>query len=133
MDNKYDIAKDWLPRYTGMPVDKFGDYILLTNFQDYIEEFAISLIVMFKVKIDRCHRPANDAGLSIINFGIGSPNATINGFIGCKTTKRSFFLGKCGGLKDSSEIGNLFCLSLQLEVMVLQMIIFLLKFLLYLF
>ena len=32
MDNKYDIAKDWLPRYTGMPVDDFGDYILLTNF-----------------------------------------------------------------------------------------------------
>ena len=40
MDNKYDIAKDWLPRYTGMPVDKCGDSILLTNFQDYVEEFA---------------------------------------------------------------------------------------------
>ena len=40
MDNKYEIAKDWLPRYTGMPVDNFGDYILLTNFQDYVEEFA---------------------------------------------------------------------------------------------
>ena len=40
MDNKYDIAKDWLPRYTGMPVDDFGDYILLTNFQDYVEQFA---------------------------------------------------------------------------------------------
>ncbi|MDG1184783.1 MAG: AMP nucleosidase, partial [SAR86 cluster bacterium] len=40
MDNKYDIAKDWLPRYTGMPVDDFGDYILLTNFQNYVEQFA---------------------------------------------------------------------------------------------
>ena len=40
MENKYEIAKDWLPRYTGMAVDDFGDYILLTNFQNYVEEFA---------------------------------------------------------------------------------------------
>ena len=26
------IARNWLQRYTGMPVDQFGDYILLTNF-----------------------------------------------------------------------------------------------------
>ena len=29
MLNKLDIAKDWLPRYTGMPLDKFGENILL--------------------------------------------------------------------------------------------------------
>ncbi len=75
MDNKYEIAKDWLPRYTGMPVDKFGDYILLTNFQDYVEEFANQ----FDCDIQGKNRPmsscTNDSGLSIINFGIGSPNA----------------------------------------------------------
>ena len=69
MDNKYDIAKDWLPRYTGMPVDDFGDYILLTNFQDYVEQFADR----FKCNIQGENRPMssskNDAGLSIINFG----------------------------------------------------------------
>ena len=62
MDNKYDIAKDWLPRYTGMPVDNFGDYILLTNFQDYIEEFANH----FECDIQGKNRPmsscTNDAG-----------------------------------------------------------------------
>ena len=26
------ITKDWLPRYTGMEIDDFGDYVLLTNF-----------------------------------------------------------------------------------------------------
>ena len=31
MVSKYDLANDWLPRYTGMPVDQFGDYVLLTN------------------------------------------------------------------------------------------------------
>ena len=55
MDNKYDIAKDWLPRYTGMPVDDFGDYILLTNFQDYVENLLKDLNVTFRVKTDLCH------------------------------------------------------------------------------
>ena len=108
MDNKYEIAKDWLPRYTGMPVDKFGDYILLTNFQDYIEEFANQ----FNCDIQGKNRPmsscTNDAGLSIINFGIGSPNAaTVMDLLVARQPKGVLFLGKCGGLKDSSEIGNL--------------------------
>jgi len=54
MDNKYDIAKDWLPRYTGMPVDDFGDYILLTNFQDYVEHLLIDINLISRVKIDPC-------------------------------------------------------------------------------
>ena len=108
MDNKYEIAKDWLPRYTGMPVDKFGDYILLTNFQDYVEEFANQ----FDCDIQGTNRPmsscTNDAGLSIINFGIGSPNAaTVMDLLVARKPKGVLFLGKCGGLKDSSEIGNL--------------------------
>ena len=40
MENKLDIAKDWLPRYTGLPLDEFGHHILLTNFSDYVENFA---------------------------------------------------------------------------------------------
>ncbi|VAV91952.1 AMP nucleosidase, partial [hydrothermal vent metagenome] len=37
---KLEIARNWLPRYTGMPIDDFGDYILLTNFRNYVEKFA---------------------------------------------------------------------------------------------
>ena len=108
MDNKYDIAKDWLPRYTGMPVDDFGDYILLTNFQDYVEQFADR----YKSDIQGENRPmsscTNEAGLSIINFGIGSPNAaTIMDLLVARKPKGVLFLGKCGGLKETSEIGNL--------------------------
>ena len=40
MQTKLDIAKNWLPRYTGMPIDRFGDYVLLTNFSDYVGRFA---------------------------------------------------------------------------------------------
>src|SRR5210317_1891016 len=108
MDNKYDIAKDWLPRYTGMPVDDFGDYILLTNFQDYVVQFADR----FNSDVQGENRPmsssTNSGGLSIINFGIGSPNAaTIMDLLVARKPKGVLFLGKCGGLKDSSEIGNL--------------------------
>ena len=37
---KLDIARDWLPRYTGMPLEQFGTHILLTNFADYVGRFA---------------------------------------------------------------------------------------------
>ena len=34
------ITRNWLPRYTGMPLEEFGEYILLTNFGHYVETFA---------------------------------------------------------------------------------------------
>ena len=37
---KAQIVKDWLPRYTGRPLAAFGQYVLLTNFSHYIEDFA---------------------------------------------------------------------------------------------
>ena len=40
MKTKLDIAKNWLPRYTGTQINEFGDYMLLTNFHDYVEQFA---------------------------------------------------------------------------------------------
>ena len=58
-----------------MPLDQFGDYVLLTNFHYYVERFAE------KFNCDMCGegRPmqaaTNIAGLTIINFGIGSANA----------------------------------------------------------
>ena len=40
MQDKQEIARDWLPRYTGMQLKDFGQYILLTNFSEYVENFA---------------------------------------------------------------------------------------------
>ena len=40
MKTKKDIVKDWITRYTGVELDSFGDFILLTNFQKYVDEFA---------------------------------------------------------------------------------------------
>jgi AMP nucleosidase len=107
MLNRFQIAKDWLPRYTGMQIDEFGDAILLTNFQNYVKRFA----KIFDCEIKGQNRPmkaaTNSQGLTIVNFGIGSPNAaTIMDLLIARKPKGVLFLGKCGGLKQSSEIGH---------------------------
>lgn len=107
MSDKYAIAKNWLPRYTGMPIDQFGDYILLTNFHFYLHSFA----EQFRCDIQGEDRPmqaaTNASGLTIVNFGIGSPNAaTIMDLLGARSPRGVLFLGKCGGLKHATEIGN---------------------------
>lgn len=107
MKTKLQIAKNWLPRYTGTNIDEFGDYLLLTNFHNYVTKFS----ERFNCEIKGVGRPmqsaTNNNGLSIINFGIGSPNAaTIMDLLFARAPKGVLFLGKCGGLKHSAEIGH---------------------------
>ena len=53
------------------------------------------------------HAATNTDGLTIINFGIGSPNAaTVMDLLTAYNPKAVLFLGKCGGLKRSTEIGH---------------------------
>jgi len=104
---KLEIATNWLPRYTGAQLDEIGDYILLTNFYNYVQEFA----EIFRADIKGYGRPmqiaTNSHGLSIINFGMGSANAaTIMDLLVARQPKGVLFLGKCGGLKSSTEIGH---------------------------
>jgi AMP nucleosidase len=107
MVSKLELVKDWLPRYTGMPLDKFGPYVLLTNFHNYLLSFA----QQFNCNVYGEDRPmqatTNDAGLTMINFGIGSPNAALVMDLLTSVHPRGvLFLGKCGGLKESTEIGH---------------------------
>ncbi len=107
MPERIQIAKNWLPRSTGMPIDKFGDYSLLTNFSYYLTNFS----EWFDCDIYGDKKPmqaaTNDQGLSIINFGMGSANAaTIMDLLTARQPKGVLFLGKCGGLKKSTEIGH---------------------------
>ena len=105
--NRNEIAKDWLPRYTGMNLDDFGDYILLTNFDYYVRQFAAKFNAVITGVGKPMQAATNSNGLTIINFGIGSANAaTIMDILLAKKPKGVLFLGKCGGLKDSTEIGN---------------------------
>lgn len=105
--HKQAIASDWLPRYTGLGVDEFGDYVLLTNFRSYVDAFA----ERFNCEVRGADRPmqaaSNDGGLTIVNFGIGTANAaTIMDLLTARMPKGVLFLGKCGGLKTSTDIGH---------------------------
>ncbi len=107
MKTKKEIVDNWLPRYTGKHLDNFGQYILLTNFQSYVEKFALR----FEVPIDGGDKNMPNAtaeGITIINFGMGSPNAaTIMDLLSALKPKAVLFLGKCGGLKKKNKLGDL--------------------------
>ncbi len=107
MKSKEEIVKNWLPRYTGVQLDMFGRYILLTNFQNYVELFA----EIFDVPImgeDRNMPCATADNITIINFGMGSPNAaTVIDLLSAINPRGVLFLGKCGGLKEKNQLGDL--------------------------
>lgn len=120
---KQAITKDWLYRYCGLELEKFGKYIILTNFQNYINIFKelapdiakkdylvkndpIENSECFVAGTDRYmpnatyKRTKDDNGITIINFGMGSPNAaTIIDLLSAISPKAILFLGKCGSLK----------------------------------
>jgi AMP nucleosidase len=108
MKTKKEIVDNWLPRYTGTELDEFGDYILLVNFSGYVVEFA----EMHNVEIKgygKAMQTATADGITIINFGMGSPNAaTIMDLLTAIHPKACLFLGKCGGLRsDKNKVGDL--------------------------
>jgi AMP nucleosidase len=107
MKSKEEIVENWLPRYTGTPLDKFGKYILLTNFTKYVRMFA----ELNGVEVNGLDMPMPNAtanGITIINFGMGSANAaTIMDLLSAIDAKAALFLGKCGGLKKKNELGDL--------------------------
>ncbi len=107
MQTKEEIVKNWLPRYTGTPLEEFGEYILLTNFSNYVELFAEKFKVEIKGK-DGSMQTATAQGITIINFGMGSAMAaTVMDLLSAIHPKAALFLGKCGGLKGQNDIGDL--------------------------
>ena len=74
MKSKEEIVQNWLPRYTGEKLENFGEYILLTNFSNYVTLFAQWHNVEVVGK-DRPMQCATAGDITIINFGMGSPTA----------------------------------------------------------
>ncbi len=108
MKTKDEIVTNWLPRYTGTAISNFGKYILLVNFSNYVELFA----QWHGVDVNgngRAMQSATAEDITIINFGMGSPNAgTIIDLITAIKPEAALFLGKCGGLKtDKNKVGDL--------------------------
>jgi AMP nucleosidase len=107
MDTKKQIVTNWLPRYTGVPLKQFGRYVLLTNFDRYVELFA----QWHRVPVHGRSKPmlsATAGDITIINFGMGSATAaTVMDLLSAIHPEAVLFLGKCGGLKHRAKIGSL--------------------------
>jgi AMP nucleosidase len=107
MKTKEEIVQNWLPRYTGESLENFGEYILLTNFSNYVKLFAEwnKVNVIGEGKPMQCATADN---ITIINFGMGSPTAaTVMDLLSAIHPKAALFLGKCGGLKKRNKLGDL--------------------------
>ncbi len=106
METKEEIVQNWLPRYTQRECKDFTPYILLTNFDHYLQLFS----EMFEVPIigpNSAMPNVQAEGITLINFGMGSPNAaTIMDLLSAIHTEGVVFLGKCGGLKEEHSLGS---------------------------
>lgn len=106
MRTKEEIVENWLPRYTKRKLEDFGQYILLTNFEHYVDLFAEKFGVGVIGK-EANMASASAEGITIINFGMGSPNAaTIMDLLSAITPKACLFLGKCGGINPKNNLGD---------------------------
>src|SRR5215217_5727752 len=108
LKSKTDIVNNWLPRYTGRPLEEFGQYILLTNFSRYVQMFSEWNDNAPIMGIDKPMQSVTANGITIINFGMGSPlAATMMDLLTAISPKAVLFLGKCGGLKKKNQLGDL--------------------------
>jgi AMP nucleosidase len=106
MQTKEEIVKNWLPRYTGTPLEDFKPYILLTNFSNYVKMFAEKYGVEI-LGTNNAMQTASAGNITIINFGMGSAMAaTVMDLLTAINPKAVLFLGKCGGLKKVSALGD---------------------------
>lgn len=106
MKSKKEIVKNWLTRYTGRALKDFGKYILMTNFENYVDMFAEIEGVEVTGK-DQNMSTATSGNITFINFGMGSPNAaTTMDLLTAIKPKACLFLGKCGGLKKQNSLGD---------------------------
>ena len=106
MKTKEEIVTNWLPRYTGTPLEQFGEYILLTNFIGYVNIFADKYDVEI-IGTDKAMQTATHGNITIINFGMGSAMAaTVMDLLCAIMPKAVLFLGKCGGLKKKTALGD---------------------------
>jgi AMP nucleosidase len=104
---KQKIASDMLERYTGSHVSQFRKQIILTNFDYYIQRFAMltggkpakgsAMSAVHSEKFD----------VSLVNFSIGSPTAALIIELLARIEPTAvMLLGMCGGLHRSLKKGD---------------------------
>jgi AMP nucleosidase len=108
LKTKEEIVQNWLPRYTGRTLNQFTDFVLLTNFSKYLQLFSEWHDNTPIMGLDKPMQSVSAGGITIINFGMGSPvAATMMDLLSAISPKAVLFLGKCGGLKNKNNLGDL--------------------------
>ena len=69
MKTKQEIVENWLPRYTKHPLEDFAPYVLLTNFNNYVDIFCEHFGIEAPL-YDANMRMATADGITIRSFGI---------------------------------------------------------------
>ena len=105
---KWAIGREILERYTGAAPEAIQKQVLLTNFQYYLDRFeGMSDDVVTTRGSAMMARHSEKLGVSIINFSVGSPVAAlIIEVLATADPKATLFLGMCGGLHRSLQIGD---------------------------
>src|SRR5690606_24718404 len=103
-----DIVNDRLPRDGGRSVEDSGEYIVLTDFSSDGQRSCQMHEGADIVGPDRARRACTADGITIINFGMGSPvAATVMDLLTAISPKAVLFLGKTGVLKKKINVGEL--------------------------
>ena len=104
---EHEYIRQTLERYTNCQLEDICDYVIITNFKQYISRF--------KEKFQGDYSEGNfrtlhvkDMNCTIIDYGIGSPQAAllINCLAYLDNLKAVIVLGMCGGIDDTLEIGD---------------------------
>jgi AMP nucleosidase len=96
-----------LERYTNSKLEDFCDYVLITNFRQYVKRFKEKTKGKFAEGNFRIVN-AKEMNCTLIDFGIGSPQAAliINCLAYLDNLKSVIMLGMCGGIDDILEVGD---------------------------
>lgn len=104
---EHEYIRQTLERYTNCKLEDFCDYVLITNFRQYIKRFkektkGKSAEGNFRIV------NAKEMNCTLIDFGIGSPQAAliINCLAYLDNLKSVIMLGMCGGIDDVLEVGD---------------------------
>ena len=98
-----------LERYTGSDAASFQPYVLLTNFDRYVNAFTKYCGVKLTegTAMQAAHWPQEK--ITIISYGVGSPTAAlVIDLLHFNSPEAVLMLGLCGGLRINHKIGDYF-------------------------
>ena len=106
-NEKQNIARDMLERYTGSKIEDFQKYILLTNFNKYLDVFAERYNEKMLTGSMWSVIHSESCKVTMIDFKMGAPTAAlVIELLSVLDPQAVLFLGMCGGLHSSLQVGD---------------------------